>query len=143
MAVGIVRVEGLREVDRTLRKMDSEMAAGLRSESKDIAEVVARDARTRVPVVSGKAQGSIKAGAQGKGAYVQGGKKAVPYYGWLDFGSRNPISGRPRSVGPWARSGKGPHRGRFIYAALTANRGEVERRTKRTVKVAKKKAGLK
>jgi hypothetical protein len=143
VAVGIVRVEGLREVDRTLRKMDAEMAKELRSESKDIAELVARDARSRVPEVSGAAKGSIKAGAQGKGAYVQGGKKTVPYYGWLDFGSRTPISGRPRSVGPWSKSGKGPRRGRFIYAALADNRGEVERRTKRTVKIAKQKAGLK
>ena len=142
MAVGIVRVEGLREVDRTLRKMDSEMAAGLRSESKDIAEVVARDARTRVPVVSGKAQGSIKAGAQGKGAYVQGGKKAVPYYGWLDFGSRTPKTGNPRTVGPWAKSGKGPRGGRFIYAALDSREREVTAAVEHAVSEALTKVGL-
>lgn len=142
MAVQVVRVEGLREVDRALRKMDAGIAKEFRSEAKGIADVVARDARGRVPTVSGRAARSIRAGAQAKGAYVQGGKADVRYYGWLDFGTRNPIAGRSRSVGPWRGSGKGPTKGRFIYPALEAKRGEIERRTKNAVKVARKKAGL-
>jgi hypothetical protein len=142
MAVQVVKVEGLREVNRALKNMGDGLDKELKAEAKDIAEVVARDARRRVPVVSGQAQKSIKAGATQKGAYVQGGKASVPYYAWLDFGSRNPVSGRPRSVGPWKGSGGGPKQGRFIYPALGDNRREVEVRTKKVVKVARKRAGL-
>ena len=141
--VQVVRIEGLKEVNRALKDMGNGLDREFKVEAKGVAEIVAREARSNVPTVSGKAKGSIRAGAESKGAYVAGGKKSVPYYSWLDFGSRKPLSGRPRSVGPWKGSGKGPDKGRFIYPALTANRGEVEKRTKRAVKVAKKKAGFK
>lgn len=142
MAVQIVRVEGLRETQRALRKMGNGIDSGFKTEAKAIAEGVARVARARVPVNTGRARDSIKAGAQMKGAYVQGGKKAVPYYGWLDFGSRTPRKGRPRSVGPWRGSGKGPRDGRFIYPALAEKRHEVEDRTIKLVKRSRKQAGL-
>ena len=142
MPSGIVRVEGLREVDKALRDMGDGIDKEFRGEAKGIADVVARDARGEVPKDSGAAASSIKAGATAKGAYVSGGKKSVPYYGWLDFGSRSPLSGRPRSLGPWKGSGKGPAKGRFIYPALDRNRATIERRTLKAVKVARKRAGL-
>ena len=142
MAVQVVRIEGLREVNRAFKQMGDGLDKELKAEAKDIAELVARDARRRVPDVSGRARASIKAGATQKGSYVQGGKKTVPYYGWLDFGSRTPVAGNPRSVGPWKGSGAGPAQGRFIYPALGDNRREVEVRTRKVVKVARKRAGL-
>ena len=39
-----------------------------------------------MPVKSGRARASVKSGVSGNNAYVQSGKKAVPYVGWLDFG---------------------------------------------------------
>lgn len=122
--------------------MDDGLAREMKSELTAIANIVAEDARARVPDGSGRARASIKAGSQVKGAYVQGGKQAVPYYGWLDFGTRNPQHGQPRTAGPWKRSGKGPAKGRFIYPALEGNERNIEKRTLRAVKVARKKAGL-
>lgn len=89
------------------------------------AELVENDTKRRIPVRTGRARNSIRSRASKTRAVVVGGKKAVKYYGWLDFGSRTPRKGNPRSVGPWSGSGIGPFRGRFIYQALDANRAQV------------------
>lgn len=122
-----IKVEGLREFQSGLRKLDPELDKALKTELKGVAETVAADARARVPRRTGRAAGSLRAGADAKGPYVKGGKSTVPYYGWLDFGSRTPVSGRPRSVGPWVKSGRGPKRGRAIYPAIDANKKHIEK----------------
>lgn len=121
-----IRVEGLRELRAALAKIDpidarKEFQAGLKA----AADIVAQDAKGRVPVRTGKAAGSVRATSGGNRAFVVGGKAAVPYYGWLDFGTRTPRSGQPRSVGPWAGTGAGPAKGRFIYVALDAKEDQV------------------
>lgn len=123
----------LRALQSALRKADPEMQKELKRELKAAAQIVATSAKGKVPSRSGRAAGSIRAGSTTKGAYVAGGKKTVPYYGWLDFGTRKPVSGRSRSVGPWKASGKGPKHGRFIYVALDENRDEVTRRARTAV----------
>lgn len=138
-----VRVTGLRELRRALKAAESvddsrELTVGL----KRAAEVVARDAQGRVPSRTGRARGSVRAVSGGSRAFVAGGKKAVPHYGWLDFGSRSPRTGQPRSVGPWANSGKGPAKGRFIYPALDAKRADVVRLVEDAVKEALNNLGL-
>jgi HK97 gp10 family phage protein len=123
-----IKVEGLSQLNRALKAIDAmDERKELRVALKAAAEVVAQDAQRRTPVRSGRARGSIRAGVTTKGAYVAGGKKSVPYYGWLDFGSRSPRSGNPRSVGPWRGSGTGPKEGRFIYPALRSKYDEVVR----------------
>lgn len=109
-----------------------ELRAGLKA----AADVVAQDAKRRVPSRSGAARGSLRATAGGNRAFVVGGKARVPYYGWLDFGTRNPRSGQPRSVGPWAGSGTGPSKGRFIYAAIDARERDVARLVEEAVSAA-------
>lgn len=123
-----VEIEGLAAFRRGLRQIDPQLQKDFRNEILPIAQLVAADARSRVPQVTGRAAGSIRGGVSGNRAYVQGGKKTVPYFGWLDFGSRTPVRGQPRRVGPWANSGAGPAKGRFIYPAIDANRPAIERR---------------
>ena len=128
MPAAEIRVEGLASLRRSLSRLDSldaskELSAGLKA----AAQVVAEDAKRRVPVRSGKARGSVRAVSGGNRAFVVGGKAKVPYYAWLDFGSRNPRDDNPPGVGPWTRSGKGPSKGRFIYPALDAREREVVR----------------
>lgn len=121
-----VQVDGLRELRRSLRQaQDLENLRDLRVALKDAAQVVARDAQGRIPSRTGRHRDAVRATAGGNTAYVKGGKARVPSYGWLDFGSRTPKSGQPRSVGPWAGSGKGPRGGRFIYPAIEAKREVV------------------
>ena len=128
MPLSGVKVDGLKELRRALNKLDPELTKTMRSELLDLGKEVAVDAQRRVPERSGRAKGSIRAGVSGNNAYVAGGRKSVPYYGWLDFGGRTPRSGRPRSVGPWKGSGPGPERGRFIYPTIVRNRREIEQK---------------
>lgn len=121
-----LRVEGLAELRRALRNAeDAEGLRELRDGLRNAAEVVARDARGRVPSRTGRTRGSVRAGVSGNRAFVIGGKARIPHYGWLDFGTRNARSGNPRSVGPWAGSGKGPRGGRFIYQAIEAKDRQI------------------
>lgn len=121
-----VTVTGLREVQRTLAALnDVTGQATVKSAFLDAADLVAVRARAKVPSLSGRAAASIRAGATSRGGYVKGGGGRVPYYGWLDFGTRNPRKGNRRKVGPWSGSGKGPKEGRFIYPALNENHDKV------------------
>lgn len=123
-----VYVTGLADVRRDLRKLgDAEQLSEVRDALKQGADIVASDARRRIPRRSGRAAESVRATAGGNKAYVQGGKSSVPYYGWLDFGSRHAKHGEPRSVGPWAGTGAGPAKGRFIYPAIDSRIEEVAR----------------
>jgi hypothetical protein len=123
-----IRMEGLAPLRRGLKAIDAELPKELRDKLLPLAQDVASGVRARIPSRSGTAAGSVRGGVSGNNVYVQGGKKQVPYYGWLDFGTRTPAKGHPRHYGPWFKSGLGPARGRFMYAEVDARRDELERR---------------
>ncbi len=159
-----VQIVGLRELQRDLKSMDSRLDKDVRRALKQAADVVARSAAEKVPIGPGKlgfhAKNTLKGGSTSTGAFVVGGKESVPYFGWLDFGSRHPrktsehtnqtVAGRRaiarmtsgRRVGPWANSGKGPHGGRFIYPSIEEKSPEVVRIVDRAVGAAQKAANL-
>lgn len=137
-----IEVEGLRETAKAVKALDPELAKSLKVAFTKVAEVVADAARAKVPTRSGRARSSVRAGADTKGPYVAGGKKAVPYYGWLDFGSRSPVKGHPRAYGPWFKSGVGPKRGRFIYPALDAHEQQVIEGAEAALATAREAAGI-
>lgn len=124
MPAAEVHIEGLAELRRGLKAIDAQLVKDLRKEFLPIAALVAEAARAKVPQRTGEAAASIRGGVSGNYAYVSGGKKSVPYYGWLDFGSRTPRTG---ARGPWKGTGAGPPRGRFIYPAVDANLSTIER----------------
>lgn len=121
-----VQIEGLKALRAGLKKIDPQLQKDLRNDLLPVAHRVADEARGRVPSKSGRAASSIRGGVSGNNAYVQGGRATVKHFAWLDFGSRTPVRGNPRSVGPWAGSGAGPKRGRFIYPAIDARRDDIE-----------------
>lgn len=127
--IQVVRVDGLKELLTDLRKVDKKLARKTTTKIKRAAEIVADDARERMPHQSGTAAASVKAGTSGAKAFVREGKDDVPYVGWLDFGTRNAQPSRA----PWANSGKGPEGGRFIYPALAANADEVTNQVRKAV----------
>lgn len=116
-----LQVDGLKQLRSALRKLDDDSLKNLRDSLKKAGDVVASDARRRAFAFSKRAAATIRTTAGGNTVYVMGGKAKLPWYGWADFGSRTPVSGNPRSVGPWKGSGSGPARGRFIYPALDDN----------------------
>lgn len=119
-----IQVDGLKEFRAGLKRIDSELPKELRQEFLAIGRRVADDARSDVPRRSGRAAASIKAGVSGNNAYVQGGKKTVPYYGWLDFGGQLPS----KASGKHARTvRKRLKEGRYLYPAITRNRAGIIR----------------
>lgn len=134
--------ESLRSLQKALKQADAAVATQLRMSLKSAADLVATTAKGKVPSRTGRAAGSIRAGSTLKGAYVAGGRGGVPYYGWLDFGTRNPRRGNPRSVGPWSGSGKGPEKGRFIYPAIDDRRDEVTEVVQTAIDKSIKEAGF-
>lgn len=81
-----IRVQGLDEIRRGLRRLNSELPKELTRIHKKAATVVADAARARAPRRSGRLAGSIKPQAGQRYARVAAGRKAVPYAGPIHFG---------------------------------------------------------
>ena len=90
-----IKVDGLREFQRTLRALDAGLPRTLRLAHNEAAKIVVDWAQPRVPARTGKARASVRATSSQREARVTGGGKRVPYYPWLDFGGR---VGRNRTV---------------------------------------------
>ena len=142
MAGAQVRVTGLIETRRALEKLDPSLKKVLPRELKEIAEIVARDAARSVPSKTGTAISSIKTSSSATTATIKGGDKHAPYYGWLDFGSREPTTGGTRESGPWRGSGSGPKGGRYIYPAIARNKSKILAAASEAIVKAKRAAGL-
>ncbi|MET7989854.1 hypothetical protein ABZU76_02985 [Amycolatopsis sp. NPDC005232] len=115
-----IRIEGLREFQRSLKNISPELPKALRLAANDAAELVVADAKPKVPIGPGKgghAVSSLKAASTRTAARVQGGGKRYPYYPWLDFGG---------GVGPGKKT-KRPFfkKGRYIWASFADNQDRV------------------
>ena len=138
-----IRVTGLKELVAALKALATpEDLKEFRDGLKSAAAIVAAEAKLRANTFSFTASDTIRASASGSKAYVGGGKSSLPWYGWADFGSRNPVQGNPRSRGPWAGSGKGPVKGRFIYPAFDSTESETAEAVADALDVAFRKAGF-
>lgn len=112
-----IKIDGLAEFNRNLRKMDSDLPKALRLAGNEAAQIVVDWARARVPSRSGKARATIKGKSTRTQSRVSGGSQRVSYYPWLDFGGR---VGRKRSVKrPFIKAG------RYIYPGYTTNVQQV------------------
>lgn len=112
-----VRITGLKEFVRDLKKLDRTLPKAVRLGMNDAVNIVVDEAKPRVPVRTGKARKSIKAKSTTKLARISAGGKRASYYPWLDFGGR---VGKNNSV----------HRpvlkkGRYIYPAYDAKKPQV------------------
>lgn len=71
MAVGTVRVEGLKELNRAFKNVSKELQKELRVGLKKAAEPVATDARRRAARFGAKTAAGIKPSARGTSAFVR------------------------------------------------------------------------
>lgn len=102
-----IKVEGLAQFSRNLRKIDKDLPKTLRVAVKQGADLLANEVKPRVPRHRGRAAASVKAKATRTAARVREGGDRAPYVPWLDFGGR---TGRRRSVKrPYLKDG------RFLY----------------------------
>jgi hypothetical protein len=112
-----IRVEGLRELNRSLRQVSRELPRALRVALNEAVEVVAEAARDEVPELTGAAAASIVPRSTRTAARIKAGGRRAPHYPWLDFGG---------SVGPQ----KSVHRpfireGRYLFPAYAEHRDEM------------------
>lgn len=108
-----IRVQGLSEFSRNLRRLDADLPKALRIAFNQAADVVVADARSGIPTKSGKAKASVKARSTRTAARIVGGGRRAPYYPFLDFGGR---VGKNKSVRrPFLSDG------RYIYKAFYDN----------------------
>lgn len=129
-----ISISGLREFQRSLKQLDSDLAKALRVAFNGAADIVVQAARGGVPTKTGKAKGSIRASSTQTAVRVSGGSKKVPYYPWLDFGGR---VGKGGSITrPFIKDG------RYIYAAYFANRERFAQVTVDALVSAAQAAGL-
>lgn len=81
----IVRVDGARQLRRTMRQADIDL-----QEMKDtharVAALVTNKARANAPIVSGRLAATVRPGATKTSAIVRAGRKSVPYAGPIHWG---------------------------------------------------------
>lgn len=117
---GIARVSvvGLAELNRSLRRLDSEAPKALRLALNTSAEELVRKIQAQIPKRRGKAASSVKTASTRTEVRIRFGGPRAPYYPWLDFGGR---TGKlKRTVRPFYREG------RYIYPTLRRERGAFE-----------------
>lgn len=108
MSETAIKIEGLREFQRNLRKLDNDLPKTLRIAMNQAADLVVQDAKPRVPKKTGKAQASIKVASTRTAVRVKAGGRRAPYYPWLDWGG---AVGRKKSVRrPFIKD-----EGRYLY----------------------------
>jgi len=137
-----VEIVGWADFQRDLKQFPEDVKKKFADEMKNVAEVVARAAAVKVPSKTGNAISTIRSKGLSTGASVAEGGSNAPYMQWLDFGSRTPVTGNARSVGPWTNSGAGPKGGRFIYPAIDDKRAEIAKAVDRAVTRAAEGAGF-
>ena len=118
MAVGKIEVQGLREFQAQLRKMDAELPKQLRLALNQASELVVSYAQARMPSRSGKARASLKARSTQRVAQVALGGRKAPYAPWLDFGGGGKHHGRPPKR-PFFKQG------RYVYRGLAVHHAEI------------------
>lgn len=112
-----IRVKGLRDLQAALKALDGESQKAIRVALNNAVELIAVDARRKVPYQSGAVRASIKAQSSQREARVAAGGRRAPHYPWLDYGGAVGIG----------RSVKRPFRkeGRYLYPAYHRNRDDM------------------
>lgn len=116
--IDAVRVEGLAQLNRSLKALGSDMPKALRLAANEAASIVVEAARADVPRRSGRAAASIRASSTRTAARVTSGGKRAPYFPWLDYGGR--VGRRKASRRPFISDG------RYVYPAYREHREEFE-----------------
>ncbi|MDG4762426.1 HK97 gp10 family phage protein [Micromonospora sp. WMMD710] len=114
-----IRVQGLAEFNRSLRKLDADAPKGLRLAHNEAAQIVVDAARPLMPRRSGRAQAAVKARSTRTATRVSAGSSRAPYVPWLDYGGEGRRKGRPA----YREFRKG---GRYVYPAFHAHRDDVQ-----------------
>jgi hypothetical protein len=120
VAVEPIKVTGLREFNRDLKKIDKDLPKVLRLANNDVAQLIVDWAKPKFPKKTGAAARTVKVASTRTEVRVREGSAKVPYVPWLDFGGR---VGRARSIKRAFYSD-----GRYLWPGLIANREQATER---------------
>jgi hypothetical protein len=129
-----VEVTGLKEFNRSLKSLDSDLPKATRIALNGCADFLIAQTRPQIPRRTGRAANSLKARSTRTSVRIGVGGRQAPYYPWLDFGGR---VGRAKSV----------HRpfyteGRYLYPTLRKNRDEFTKIMEGAILEVARSAGL-
>lgn len=134
---GVV-AEGLPELARALKEIDSSLVKELRKANKSVATFVAADARSAAVALGGVAAHvapSVKPSAGATYAGVAMGGPGYPMAAGAEFGSY-----RFKQFQPWR--GNGSDAGYFLYPAIRQDSDRIETEYKQAADAVIRKAGL-
>lgn len=137
-AANAIRVDGLTDFRKKVKKLSPNVAKNFRKELKGVAEIVAADARAHTPVVTGHAAASVRATTSGSNVAVRAGGDAAPYYPWLDFGGLLKPTGGRRNYIERERIKKG----RYLYVAIDRHHDELMGAAQTAIEHAARDSGL-
>lgn len=129
-----VRVAGLKEFQKSLRALDSDLPKAVRLSLNAAVDIVLDYARPRIPSRSGRAARSLRAASTQTTARVSAGGRRAPYYPWLDFGGR--VGAQRQIRRPFYREG------RYLYKGLAVKRTEFTEAMERSVAEVARRAGF-
>ena len=130
-----IQVSGLAQLNRGLRRIDSDAPKQLRLVHNDAAELLIEHVRPGIPSKSGAARRSLVARSTRTSARVAVGGKRARYYPWLDFGGQGRIAGRPAPR-------EFIKEGRYVYPTLRKIRPQIEDRLQDGLTAVIRDAGL-
>lgn len=114
----VIEVEGLANLNRSLRGISNDAPKALRLALNEAAEHLITETRKEIPVRSGKARASLKAASTRTAVRIRVGGSRAPYYPWLDWGGK---TGKNKTAKrPFFREG------RYLYPTLAKNREKIE-----------------
>lgn len=114
-----IKIQGMKELQKSLKELGPETGKMMRPALNDVAGVVVRVAQPKIPVLTGKARGSVRANSTATAARVAAGGARAEYYPWLDYGGK---VGRKDSVSrPFERHG------RYLYPAYWSQQGNIQK----------------
>lgn len=129
-----IEVEGLADLQRSLRAVGKEAAKGLRLALNEAADLLINKVGPKIPSRTGAARRSLKARSSQKAVRIAVGGRRAPYYPWLDFGGsvgRGDATKRPYIAD-----------GRYLYPGLRENRAEIQAVIDRRIREVAEAAGL-
>jgi hypothetical protein len=129
-----IGVKGLKEFQRSLKKLDSDLPKALRIALNGASDLIITKATPLIPRKTGAAAGSLKAKSTQKAVRIGVGGRRAPYYPWLDFGGS---TGKGKSVHrPFYK------KGRYLYPTLEKERDAITAIMQAGIVVVAQSAGL-
>jgi len=130
-----IKIDGLREMQASMKAMDANLPKQLRIFMNSVVVMVADSAKAKVPHGrSGYAAASIKPQSTQRMGQVKAGGAKAPYYPWLDFGGS---VGRNHSVHrPFFK------KGRYLFVAYESHKAEIETKAIEGLNELARKSGL-